>query len=95
MQTNLTSLYARRKNASGSYLRELYVTSDRFKNERNWKKKKYADLRASLKRLYPGYNVIQVNLVFDFLPGYHEELFHKLSNVGLSDSMNGIRKCQR
>ena len=49
---------------------------------------KYADLRASLKRLYPGYNVIQVNLVFDFLPGYHEELFQKLSNVGLSDSMN-------
>jgi len=59
------------------------------------KTEKYADLRASLKRLYPGYNVIQVNLVFDFLSGYHKELIHKLSNVGLSDSMNVIRKCQK
>ena len=30
------------------------------------KTEKYADLRASSKRLYPGYNVIQVNLVNDF-----------------------------
>ena len=59
------------------------------------KTEKYADLRASLKRLYPGYNVIQVNLVFDFLAGYHKELIHKLNNVGLSDSMNVIRKCQK
>ena len=41
------------------------------------KTEKYADLRASLKTLYPGYNVIQVNLVFDFLSGYHKELIHK------------------
>ena len=59
------------------------------------KTEKYADLRASLKRLYPGYNVVQVNLVFDFLAGYHKELIHKLNNVGLSDSMNVIRKCQK
>jgi len=31
----ITSLYATRKNASGSYLKELYVTSDKFKNETN------------------------------------------------------------
>ena len=42
------------------------------------KTEKYADLRASLKRLHPGYNVIQVNLVFDFLSGYCKELIHKL-----------------
>ena len=59
------------------------------------KKGKYAHLRASLKRLYPGYNVIQVSLMFDFLSGYHKELIHKLNNVGLSDSMNVIRKCQK
>ena len=59
------------------------------------KAEKYADLRASLKRLYPSYNVIQVNLLFDFLSGYHKELIHKLNNVGLSDSMNVIRKCQK
>ena len=33
------------------------------------KTEKYADFRASLKRLYPSYNVIQVNLEFDFLSG--------------------------
>ena len=32
------------------------------------KTEKYAYLRESLKRLYPGYNVMQVNLVF-FCPG--------------------------
>ena len=31
----ITSLSVTRKNASGSYLKELYVTSDRFKNETN------------------------------------------------------------
>ena len=35
------------------------------------KTEKYADLRASLKRLYPSDNVIQVILVFDFLSGYN------------------------
>ena len=59
------------------------------------KTEKYADLRASLKRLYPGYNVIRVNLVFDFLSGYHKEMTNKLNNVGLSDSMNVITKCQK
>ena len=33
--------------------------------------------------------------MFDFLSGYHKELTHKLNNVGLSDSMNVIRKCQK
>ena len=59
------------------------------------KTEKDADLSASLKRLYPGYNVVQVNLVFDFLSGYHKEPIHKLNNIGLSDSMNVIRKCQK
>ena len=40
------------------------------------KTEKYAELRPSLKGLYPGYNVIQVNLVFDFLSGYHKDLIH-------------------
>ena len=47
------------------------------------KTEKYADLRASLKRLYP------VIMLFKL-----KELIHKLNNVGLSDSMNVIRKCQ-
>ena len=55
----------------------------------------YTNSSAGLRRLYHGDNNIQVTLEFNFLSGYHEELFQKLSNVGLSDSMNGIRKCQR
>ena len=34
-------------------------------------------------------------LVFYFRSRYHKELIHKLNNVGLSDSMNLIRKCQK
>ncbi|KXJ20792.1 hypothetical protein AC249_AIPGENE424 [Exaiptasia diaphana] len=59
------------------------------------KTNKYADLRASLKRLYPDYIITQVNLVFDFLSGYHKDLVNKLNNVGITDSMNVIRKCQK
>ena len=32
--------------------------------------------------------------MLDFLSGYHKELIHKLNNVGLSNGMNVIRKCQ-
>ena len=35
VQTNLTWLYATRKKVSGSYLKELYVTSDKIKNKTN------------------------------------------------------------
>ena len=33
--------------------------------------------------------------MFDFLSGYHKELIHELNSVGMSDSMNVIRKCQK
>ena len=59
------------------------------------KTKKYANLSARLKRLSPRYENIQVNLVFKFMFGYHKELIHKFNNVGLSHSMNVIRKCQK
>ena len=59
------------------------------------KREKYTNLSAGLRRLYPGYENIQVNLVFNFLFGYHKELIHKCNNVGLSHSMNVIRKCQK
>ena len=64
-------------------------------NNNKLKTEKYADLRASLRRLYPGHSVIQVHLAFDFLSGYHKELIHKLNNLGLSDSMNVTRKCKK
>ena len=52
-------------------------------------------IKGKLKEIVSRFNVIQVKLVFDFLSGYHKELIHKLNNVGLSDSMNVIRKCQK
>ena len=51
---------------------------EQIKERDKLKTEKYANLRASLKTLHPGYNVIQVNLVFDFLSGYCKELIHKL-----------------
>ena len=86
----------RRKNATEWLIFEGTVCNIGQIQERDkLKTEKDADLRASLKRLYPGYNVIQVNLEFDFLSGYHKEPIHKLNNIGLSDSMNVIRKCQK
>ena len=35
------------------------------------KTKKYMDLRSSFKRMNPGHKITQVNVVFDFLSGYH------------------------
>lgn len=36
------------------------------------KTEKYLDLRSSLKRMNPGHKIMQLNVVFDFLSGYHE-----------------------
>ena len=48
-------------------MKELYVrNTGQIQEKDKLKTEKYADLRASSKRLYPGYNVIQVNLVNDF-----------------------------
>ena len=56
---------------------------------------KYSDLRSSLRRLYPGYKITQVNIVFDYLSGYQENLIANLSSVGLTEGLNIVRKCQR
>ena len=65
-------------------------------NERDrMKTEKYTDLRSSLKRLYPDHEIIQINIVFDFLSGFHKDLVSKLHRVGLSNVLHLIRKCQR
>ena len=36
------------------------------------KTEKYMDWRSSLERMNPGHKIMQLNVVFDFLSGYHE-----------------------
>lgn len=36
------------------------------------KMENYMDWRSSLKRMNPGHKIMQLNVVFDFLSGYHE-----------------------
>ena len=49
-------------------------------------------LRSSLKRMNPGDKIMQVNVVFDFLSGYHTNLIRKLTDVGLTE---GPKYCKK
>ena len=59
------------------------------------KTEKYMALRSNLKRMNPGHKIMQVNVVFDFLSGYHTNLIGKLTDVGLTEGLNHVRKCQK
>ena len=45
------------------------------------KQEKYAELSAGIKQLYKSISVKQINIVFDFLGGYHEELRKGLNSI--------------
>ena len=60
-----------------------------------YKQHKYTDLRAGLKRLYLSFSVTQVNIAFDFLAGYNEQLVIDLDKIGIKDKNNLIRQCQK
>jgi len=47
-------------------------------DRRKLKQDKYRELRAGIKQLYPDYKVTQVNIVFDFLAGYHQSMKNEL-----------------
>ena len=59
------------------------------------KTEKYVDLRSSLKRMNPGHQIMQVNVVFDFPSGYHTNLIRKLRDVRLTEGLNNVRKRQK
>ena len=59
------------------------------------KTEKYMALRSNLKGMNPGHKIMQVNVVFDFLSGYHTNLIGKLTDVGLTEGLNHVRKCQK
>ena len=45
------------------------------------KQNKYTDLRYGLKRLYSLDTIIQINVVMDFVGGYHSKLVHDFINL--------------
>ena len=48
-----------------------------------------------MKRMNPGHKITQVNVVFDFLSGYHTNLIRKLTDVGLAEGLNIVREGQK
>ena len=91
-QTNLTSLCTQPSNSL--YLKNQSATLEKSMTEIKGKREKYMDLRPILKRMYPGHKITQVNVVFDFLSAYHTNLIRKLTDVGLTEGPNILRKCQ-
>ncbi len=58
---------------------------------------KYTELRAGIKQLYKSPSVKQINVVFDFLGGFHEELKKDLRNLTNTDKELTflIERCQK
>ena len=67
--------------------------AERFKE----KQTKYLELRAGIKREYKGTGVYQINIVFDFLGGHHEQLRNDLRSITDTDKELGylIQRCQK
>ena len=49
------------------------------------KQTKYIELRAGIKREYEDIGVYQINIVFDFLGGHHEQLRNDLRSITSTD----------
>ena len=54
-------------------------------------------IRAGIKQLYKNTSITQINLVFDFLGGYHEELRKGLNSITNTDKELSflIERCQK
>ena len=66
-------------------------------NDRNeYKKKKYLDLRLGLHKLYPDYEIKQVNIVFNFLGDFNSTLEKELSDLThKSETKKLLTNCQK
>jgi len=66
---------------------------ERFKE----KQTKYTELRAGIKREYKSTDVNQINIVFDFLGGHHEQLRKDLRSITNTDKELNylIERCQK
>ena len=58
---------------------------------------KYTELRAEIKRLYKVKEILQINVVFDFLAGYNKTLEEKLKDFigGKQTAKKVIQQCQK
>ena len=61
------------------------------------KQTKFIELRAGIKREYKSTSVYQINIVFDFLGGDHEQLRNDLRSIANADKelSNLIERCQK
>ena len=67
--------------------------ADRFKE----KQTKCIELRAGIKREYKSTSVYQINIVFDFLGGHHEQMRNDLKAITSTDKELSylIERCQK
>ena len=62
-----------------------------------YKQAKYTELRAEIKRLYKVKEILQINVVFDFLAGYNKTLEENLKDFtgGKQTAKKVIQQCQK
>ena len=62
-----------------------------------YKQAKYTALRAEIKRLYKVKEILQINVVFDFLAGYNKTLEENLKDFtgGKQAVKKVIQQCQK
>ena len=61
------------------------------------KQTKYIELRVGIKKEYKSTSVYQINIVFDFLGGHHEQLRNDLRSITNTDKELSylIERCQK
>ena len=64
--------------------------------ERERKQEKYSEMRKSLERLNRGYEIDQINVVFDFLGCYSKQLERQIKRLceGEKEAKLVIEQCQ-
>ena len=62
-----------------------------------YKQAKYTEFRAEIKRLYKVKEILQINVVFDFLAGYNKTLEENLKDFtgGKQTAKKVIQQCQK
>ena len=72
---------------------QVVKIAERFKG----KQTKYIELRAGIKREYKSTSIHQINIVFDFLGGHHEQLRNDLRSITNTGKELGylIERCQK
>ena len=96
-QINQTLLFLTKKITSGLSSRGQCAILEKSKKEKLYKQAKYTELRAEIKRLYKVKEILQINVVFDFLAGYNKTLKENLKDFtgGKQTAKKVIQQCQK